>query len=297
MRSGPTSPRRALNDQIRQLREELPGRLADIPETLYAFKTDAEHERVACLVEWRETLSDTVGVVKALVLDIRRLSDLERLNAQAAGNYDDCLEFPALMTALDQLGVATYGAANKTDELSEWYNESDDEAEWVLSDQLWDEGTLCDELLAHLGSIGVGPCVTSRRPRPARHARAVEAPRVEKTVTVAERPVTKVRTFGVSLREAIDVVLRQGLIVQKQDFAAVHRAVVEMRCFDRLPYTDFVRMLGETGVVPEALMPSADNIRKVAFSGTLPDWRVQQATPQQTERLVAIGLAFKEAFR
>lgn len=89
--------------------------------------------------------------------------------------------------------------------------------------------------------------------------------------------------------KAIDSIVADGMIAQKQDFAAFHK-ILEERIYKKLGFTAFTDMVAEKCKIPVELMPTCNNIKRIVFKkSSYPNWIIEGFDINETQRYVNIA--------
>lgn len=168
MTTQPPSDRRTRHALLRQLPEDLKKQYADISTSALALERDADRGCMVVTEEYREHLEEMVSACLQFVTTLMLLNDIVRYE-MAVQQCDDCfdVEMPCEGWEFGETYASIYHAADAFDARSVDWSQSPCEEDRRQAPLLWECGTLCDRMLAHLGSLrGDGATIADVRQRP-----------------------------------------------------------------------------------------------------------------------------------
>ena len=92
--------------------------------------------------------------------------------------------------------------------------------------------------------------------------------------------------------DAIKQMLDEGIIVEKQQFAAIFQILREKNIYESLTQQAFVDFLKNHCQLPADLVPDRSLLGKVAFAGRFPEWQTSKSDPSKNAQMVHVARQF-----
>lgn len=96
---------------------------------------------------------------------------------------------------------------------------------------------------------------------------------------------------------AINKMVDECLIVEKQHFAAIFQILREKRIYENLSQQAFVNLLSKRCNLQRNLIPDRSLLSKVVISGKFPDWRINDSNPDKNNEMMQIAQSFLDYYQ
>lgn len=91
---------------------------------------------------------------------------------------------------------------------------------------------------------------------------------------------------------AIKQMLDEGVIVEKQQFAAIFQILREKNIYESLTQQAFVDFLEKQCKLSVNLIPERSLLGKVSFAGRFPEWQTSKSDPLKNAMMVEVARKF-----